>query len=119
MKETLLLTPGPTNVPKRILDATAIPTIHHRTKEFQVILEKVFGDLRKVFRTKHPVLMFAASGTGAMEGSITNLFSKGDKILSFSSGKWGERYRDIAKSQGLEVISYELPYGEAFTPAKI
>jgi len=116
MKEALLLTPGPTNVPRRILDATALPMIHHRTKEFQAVLERVFGNLRKVFCTKHPVLMFAASGTGAMESSLTNLYSKGDTILSFTAGKWGERWRDIAKVNGLDVKNFELPYGEAFTP---
>lgn len=119
MKEALLLTPGPTNVPRRILDATAVPMIHHRTKEFQAILERVFADLGKVFCTKNPVMLFAASGTGAMEASLTNLFSKGDTILSFTAGKWGERYRDIAKANGLDVKNFERPYGEAFRPEQI
>jgi aspartate aminotransferase-like enzyme len=119
MKETLLLTPGPTNVPRRILDATAVPMIHHRTKEFQAILERVFAGLQKVFCTKHPVMLFAASGTGAMEGSLTNLFSRGDTVLSFTAGKWGERYRDIARSYGLDVKNFELPYGEAFRAEQI
>ena len=115
MKESLLLTPGPTNVPKRILEATALPMIHHRTKEFQVVLERVFGSLRKLFCTKHPVLVFASSGTGAMEGALTNLFSSGDTILSFTAGKWGERWRDIALANRLDVKHFEVPYGEAFT----
>ncbi|HTL71382.1 MAG TPA: alanine--glyoxylate aminotransferase family protein [Candidatus Eisenbacteria bacterium] len=119
MNEFLLLTPGPTNVPKRILDKTALPMIHHRTKEFQAILERVNANLQKVFLTKHPVMTFAASGTGAMEGSITNLLSPGDTVLSFSAGKWGERYRDIAKAYGMDVKSYELPYGTAVDPAQL
>lgn len=119
MKEHLLLTPGPTNVPRRILDATAVPMIHHRTKEFQAILERVFAGLGKIFYTKHPVMLFAASGTGAMEGSLTNLFSKGDTVLSFTAGKWGERYRDIAKANGLDVKNFELPYGEAFRAEQV
>ncbi len=119
MKETLLLTPGPTNVPRRVLDATALPMIHHRTKEFQGILERVNANLQKVFVTKNPVMTFAASGTGAMEASITNLLSRGDKVLSFSAGKWGERYRDIAKTFGLNVQSIEGVYGEAFDPQQI
>jgi aspartate aminotransferase-like enzyme len=119
MKDFLLLTPGPTKVPARVLEKAALPMIHHRTKEFQAILERTNANLSKVFATKHPVLTFAASGTGAMEGSITNLFSKGDVILSFSAGKWGERYRDIAKAYGLEVKSFEKAYGEAFTPAEV
>lgn len=119
MKETLLLTPGPTSVPRRILDKTALPMIHHRTKEFQAILERVNANLQKVFVTKHPVMTFAASGTGAMEGSITNLLSPGDTVISYSAGKWGERYRDIAKAYGMNVKSYELPYGTAVEPANL
>jgi serine---pyruvate transaminase len=119
MKEHLLLTPGPTNVPRRVLDKVALPMIHHRTKEFQAILERVNLNLQKVFLTKHPVMTFAASGTGAMEGSITNLLSKGDTVLSFSAGKWGERYRDIAKTYGMDVKSIEKPYGEAFSAAEV
>ncbi len=119
MKESLLLTPGPTNVPKRILDKTALPMIHHRTKEFQAVLERVNANLQKVFLTKHPVMYFAASGTGAMESSITNLLSKNDTVISFSAGKWGERYRDIARAYGLDVKSYEIEYGKAVDPAQV
>ncbi len=119
MKEFLLLTPGPTNVPKRILDASALPMIHHRTKEYQAILERVNAALQKIFVTKHPVMTFAASGTGAMESSITNLLSKGETVLSFSAGKWGERYRDIAKAYGLDVKSHEIKYGEAIRPEEV
>ena len=119
MKEHLLLTPGPTNVPRRVLDATALPMIHHRTREFQAILERVNANLQKVFVTKNPVMTFAASGTGAMEASLTNLLSQGDKVLSFSAGKWGERYRDIARAYGMTVMSFEGPYGESFRPSQI
>ena len=119
MKEYLLLTPGPTNVPRRILDRTAVPMIHHRTKEFQAILERVNANLQKVFCTKNPVLTFAASGTGVMEASVTNLLSKGDTVISMSAGKWGERYRNIAQAYGLNVKSYEIPYGEAVTSSQV
>ena len=119
MEESLLLTPGPTNVPGRVLKATALPMIHHRTKDFQAVLERVNTHLGKIFLTRHPVIYFAASGTGAMEGSITNLFSKGDTVISYSAGKWGERYRDIARAYGLDVKSYESPYGQAVHPAAV
>lgn len=115
MKEFLLLTPGPTNVPRRILDKTALPMIHHRTKEYQGILERVNTNLKQIFLTNNPVLTLASSGTGAMEASITNLLSKGDVVISLSAGKWGERYRDIAKAYGCEVINIEKAYGEAFS----
>ncbi len=119
MKEYLLLTPGPTNVPRRVLEATALPMIHHRTKEFQAILERVNANLQKLFYTQSPVMTFAASGTGAMEASVTNLLSRGDTVLSFSAGKWGERYRDIARSYGLNVVSIEGVYGEAFAAQQV
>lgn len=119
MNDFLLLTPGPTGVPPRILGKLSLPMIHHRTKEYQAILERVNANLQKVFLTKHPVMTFASSGTGAMEASITNLFSKGDLVLSFSAGKWGERYRDIARAYGLDVKSHEKKYGEAFEAREI
>ncbi len=119
MKEFLLLTPGPTNVPPRVLAKMALPMIHHRTKEFQGILERVNANLAKVFVTKNPVMTFASSGTGAMEATITNLLSKGDVVLSFSAGKWGERYRDIAKVYGMDVKSLEKESGEAFTANEV
>lgn len=119
MKEPLLLTPGPTNVPARVREVTALPMIHHRTKDFQQVIERVNADLKKVFCTQSPVLFFASSGTGAMEASITNFFSQGDVVISASAGKWGERFRDIAKAFGLDVKSIELPYGQAVTAAQI
>lgn len=115
----LLLTPGPTNVPKRILDVTALPIIHHRTKDFQAVLERVNAKLKQVFMTSHPVMFFASSGTGAMEASLTNLFSPGDAVISISAGKWGERYRDIARAFGLSVTSIEIPYGSAIDPETV
>lgn len=119
MGDFLLLTPGPTEVPQRVLDTQNIPIIHHRTKDYQAILERVNAALQKVFCTAQPVMTFASSGTGAMEGSIINLLRRGDKVLSISAGKWGERYRDIARVYGLDVKSYELPYGEAVTAAAV
>lgn len=119
MKEFLLLTPGPTNVPRRILEALSLPMIHHRTKDYQAILERVNANLKKVFLTQYDVMTFASSGTGAMEASLTNCLSKGDMVLSFSAGKWGERYRDIARAYGFDVKSFEKKYGEAFEASEI
>ncbi len=119
MSQQLLLTPGPSEVPPRVLARIAQPLVHHRTKDFQAVLARVHENLRKVFLTQHPVMSFACSGTGAMEASITNCLSPGDTVLSFSSGKWGERYRDIAKVYGLEVHSFEKPYGQAVSPEEV
>lgn len=119
MNDFLLLTPGPTPVPSRVLEKSALPLIHHRTKQYQAILERVNANLQNVFVTKNPVMTFASSGTGAMEASITNLLSKGDVVISFSAGKWGERYRDIAIAYGMDVKSIEVPYGQAVDPALV
>lgn len=119
MNDFLLLTPGPTTVPDRVLQKSSLPLIHHRTKDYQAILERVNANLQKVFLTRHPVMTFASSGTGAMEASVTNCLSKGDLVLSFSAGKWGERYRDISRAFGLDVKSFEKAYGEAFDPQEV
>ncbi len=114
MSQELLLTPGPTEVPAEALEVQALPMIHHRTAQFQEILKKAHSGLQKVFKTENPVLILASSGTGAMEASIANLFSKGDKIIAAHAGKFGERYADIAKAYGLNVIELKEAYGYAF-----
>src|SRR3989344_84547 len=105
--EGLLLTPGPTRVPARIRERVASPMVHHRTREFRALWERVNANLRSVFFTKTPVLTFASSGTGALDASIANCFSRGETVLAFSAGKWGERYRDIARAYGLQVVRSE------------
>ena len=77
MIKNYLLAPGPTPVPARVLLAMAQPLIHHRTPQFSKIFAEAKRGLQDVFQTKQDVLMLASSGTGAMEGSITNLFSAG------------------------------------------
>lgn len=115
----LLLTPGPSMVPQRVLDAMALPMVHHRTKGFVQIAERVDENLKKAFFTSNPVVSFASSGTGAMEASIVNLFSAGDKVIAAYAGKFGERYRDIAKAYGLQVISVENPSGQIIRPEQV
>ena len=70
-EEVLLLTPGPTQVPRSVREKMALPMIHHRTKEFQAILARTQESLKKVFVTKNPVMTFAASGTGALEARVS------------------------------------------------
>lgn len=115
----LLLTPGPSMVPQRVLDAMALPMVHHRTKDFVKIAERVDENLKKAFCTSNPVVSFSSSGTGAMEASIVNLFSAGDKVIAAHAGKFGERYRDIAKAYGLQIIEIVNPSGEVIRPEQI
>ncbi|MFT5206741.1 MAG: aspartate aminotransferase-like enzyme [Candidatus Omnitrophota bacterium] len=114
MSQKLLLTPGPTEVPATALEAQALPMIHHRTAEFQEILQKAHSGLQQVFKTKNPVLILASSGTGAMEASIVNMFSKGDKVIAAHAGKFGERYAEIAKAYGLDVVELKEAFGHSF-----
>jgi len=119
MKKSYLMTPGPTPVPQDIRDEMAKPMIHHRTKEYQAIFKDVTEGLRKIFKTTNDVFTFTSSGTGAMEASIVNLLSPGDKIIVVRGGKFGERFGDIAKAYGVEVVPIDVEWGSGPTPASI
>jgi aspartate aminotransferase-like enzyme len=101
--ELQLFTPGPVNVPPRVLAAGARPMLHHRTPEFSAILVALCERVQRLFGTSQDILPVHTSGRGAMEGSITNLFSPGDEILSVCNGKFGEMYADIAERHGLRA----------------
>ena len=119
MLKNFLLTPGPTPIPPRVLETMARPIIHHRTPEFQKVIQEVEEDLKYVYQTKNEVLIFASSGTGAMEGSIVNLLSPGDKALVVRGGKFGERFGDICKAYGIEFTALDVEWGKAADPKKI
>jgi aspartate aminotransferase-like enzyme len=93
--------------------------IHHRTEDFRKIYRSCLADLKEVTGTPYDLLMFAASGTGAMDASVSNLFSKGDKVIVCSAGKFGERWAEIAKAYGLDATVLTAPYGEVVTPERV
>jgi aspartate aminotransferase-like enzyme len=107
-----LLAPGPTPVPPRVLLAMAQPIIHHRTPQFSAIFAEAKRGLKEVFQTEQDVLILAASGTGAMEGSVTNLFSPGEEVLVINGGKFGERWGKIAAAYGLKVRELRVEWGQ-------
>jgi aspartate aminotransferase-like enzyme len=117
--KSYLLTPGPTPVPERIALAMAQPILHHRAPAFEKIFGRIREDLRWVFQTKNDVLVFAASGTGAMEGAVTNFLKKGDKAIVVDGGKFGERWWKICKAYGVEPIVIKLEWGKAVTPEQV
>lgn len=119
MKKVLLLTPGPTPVPERVLLAMAKPIIHHRTSEFQEIIKEVEENLKYVFCTKNDVLILASSGTGAMEGSVANLLSPGDTAIVVRGGKFGERWGEICNAYGIKVVALDVAWGNAITAGEI
>lgn len=114
-----MMTPGPTDVPGEVLLAEATPQIHHRTPQFQAVYEEVHRLVKNVFQTTRPVLSLCASGTGAMETAFTNLVSPGDRPIYVDGGKFGERWGDLAKNFGIDIVRIEVPWGEAVDPARI
>src|SRR5438034_1640061 len=90
-------------------------TAHHRTADFKVLYTRVLADMKDFIGTANEVLVIASSGTGVMEGSVSNLTSPGDKVLVLTAGKFGERWRDLTKTYGCAVDVLEKPYGETFS----
>ncbi|MDP2912494.1 MAG: alanine--glyoxylate aminotransferase family protein [Candidatus Omnitrophota bacterium] len=119
MIKNYLMTPGPTPVPEDIRNEMAKPIIHHRTKEYQAIFKDATEGLKKIFKTSGDIFTFTSSGTGAMEASIVNVLSPGDRIIVVRGGKFGERFGDIAKSYGVEVIPIDIEWGTAPGPEVI
>lgn len=110
-----LFTPGPTPLLPAAQNAMAAFTAHHRTADFKALYTRVLADMKDFIGTSNDVLVIASSGTGAMEGSISNLTSAGDRVLVLTAGKFGERWRDLAKAYGCNVDLVEKPYGETFS----
>jgi aspartate aminotransferase-like enzyme len=116
MKKRYLLTPGPTPVPEGALLAMAQPIMHHRTAEFEAILARVWSNLQYLFQTKEEVFFFSSSGTGAMEASVVNILSPGDKAICIRGGKFGERWTNIIQAYGGVPVNVDVPWGTAVNP---
>ncbi|HTS62758.1 MAG TPA: alanine--glyoxylate aminotransferase family protein [Candidatus Acidoferrales bacterium] len=93
--------------------------MHHRTEDFRKVYRACLADLKELMATTNDVVMFAASGTGAMDAAVSNLFSKGDKVIVCVAGKFGERWADIAKAYGLDAKVLSVPYGQAVSPQMV
>ncbi|MGA2770689.1 MAG: alanine--glyoxylate aminotransferase family protein [Bryobacteraceae bacterium] len=119
IRKQRLLTPGPTPLYPPALHAMMASDIHHRTEDFRKAYRSCLADLKEVMGTSHDLLMFAASGTGAMDAAVSNLFSKGDKVIVCSAGKFGERWAEIAKAYGLDATVLTAPYGDVVTPQRV
>ena len=114
-----LFTPGPVPLPPEVIKALGQQIIHHRTPEFTQIFLNVRKKLQQMLKTENDVLLFASSGTGAMEASVINFFKKGDRVLIINAGKFGQRWRDLAKTFELKVVDYEIEWGETYEKEKI
>lgn len=87
--------------------------LHHRTEDFKNVYKSTLTDLKEVLATSNDVLMFAASGTGGLDASVSNLFRRGDKVIVCCAGKFGERFVEIVQAYGLEPSVLSVPYGGA------
>jgi alanine-glyoxylate transaminase / serine-glyoxylate transaminase / serine-pyruvate transaminase len=94
--------PGPSPVPDRILRAMSLPTIDHRGPEFAGLGLKVLAGMQKVFQTKHPVVIYPASGTGAWEAALVNVLSPGDSVLMFETGHFASLWQKMALRLGVK-----------------
>jgi len=119
MDKKYLFSPGPTMLPPEVLLKMAEPVMHHREPEFEKIFAEIREGLKYLFQTKSEVLVFTSSGTGAMEGAVSNILSRGDKALVIRGGKFGERWGEVCKAFGIEFIPVDVEWGKAVEPRKI
>lgn len=108
----MLMIPGPTPVPEKVLLAMAKHPIGHRSGEFSKIMAEVTEGLKWLFQTQNDVLILAASGTGAVESAIINFLSPGDRVLVGNNGKFGERWAKVAKAYGIAAEEVTAEWGK-------
>src|SRR5262249_4951262 len=111
--------PGPTAVPERIRQATALPVLNHRGAEFRAFLAECQQRLRPIFGTAGDVLICAGSGTAMMEAALVNILSPGDAVLVVVAGQFGDRFVSIAKAFGATVDTIEVEWGGPLDPQRV
>ncbi len=114
-----LMTAGPTPLPPAVSQVMAEPIVYHRAPAFVEIYERVLRRLRAVFQTESEVLLFAASGTGAMESAVANLVAPGDVAVVASCGKFGQRWAELCDAYGAETRHLEVEWGQVVEPEAI
>jgi aspartate aminotransferase-like enzyme len=119
LEKRYLFTPGPTPVPPEVLAASAEPIVHHRGPDFREIYARTLRRLKDVYRTESDVLLFTASGTGAMESAVANLTAARDRVAVVSHGSFGERWIAICERYGLDVHAIRYEWGEAPDPDEV
>lgn len=114
-----VLAPGPVNLHPRVQEALALPMIHHRTPEFDRILKRVLTRLKTVFQTQEPVFLSTSTGSGGMEALLVNTLSPGDRVLGIDSGKFGERWCEMARVFGAQLDTLKVEWGKAVSPQAV
>jgi alanine-glyoxylate transaminase / serine-glyoxylate transaminase / serine-pyruvate transaminase len=108
--------PGPSPVPDRILRAMSLPTIDHRGPEFGALGRKVLAAVKQVFKTRHPVVIYPASGTGAWEAALVNTLSPGDAVLMVETGHFASLWIKMAARLGLAIEVLAAPGSDPLLP---
>ena len=107
--EYLVMLPGPTNVPNRVMNAMLAPMINHRSDDFRILYKTIVEKTQKVFQTSSDIVLLSPSGTGAVEASVVNLIRKGDKAVIPVNGEFSTRLADLIDSWGGEAIRISSP----------
>jgi aspartate aminotransferase-like enzyme len=115
LRKSRLFTPGPTPLLPAASLAMAAADMHHRTADFRALFTRVLADLKIFIGTRNDVVLLSSSGTGAMEAAVSNLTSPGDRVVVLTAGKFGERWRELARVYGCQVTLVSAPYGETFS----
>jgi aspartate aminotransferase-like enzyme len=114
-----LMTAGPTPLPPAVSQVMAEPILYHRAPAFVAIYARVLERLKMVFQTRNEVLLFASSGSGAMESAVANLIAPGDVAVVASAGKFGQRWAELCDAHGAETVHLETEWGERVDPAEV
>ncbi len=119
MSNAILLAPGPVQLHPEVQKILAQPMIHHRTPEFDEILKRVLLNLKFLFQTENPVFLHTSTGSGGMESLLVNLLSDGDEVLTIVSGKFGERWADMAEAFGAKTHRLKVEWGHAVSVSEV
>ncbi len=111
--------PGPTNVPDRVLQAIAAPTIDHRGPEFAELGKDIVGGMKRVFQTAGTVVIYPSSGTGAWEAALVNTLSPGDRVLMVETGHFATLWRQMATRLGLDIDFLPGDWRHGVDPAQL
>ena len=111
-----LMIPGPTPVPPSVAAAMTAPVIGHRSEDFQGLHSAIITKLQKLFQTQNEIYVLTSSGTGGMESAVANTVSPGDKVLTLVGGKFGERWSELCRAYGAEVIEENYEWGKCVDP---
>lgn len=114
-----LRVPGPTPLPREVLEAGSRQMVNHRGPEFAGLQQRIFPRLKAFFQTQGDVLVMTASGTGGLESAVVNTLSPGDRVLAVSIGSFGDRFASIAETYGANVERLEFEWGTPADPDRI